>query len=487
MKQIRKSFFVFAAAAAILAALSVSPAASAQQIRYPEKVKAIFDEADAATTLSIRPVIGILAPYEAEAVVKAGGAPVVIPVESSVETLRSTVFSLDGIILGDGFVREDNPFSVLLYKVASDRNVPVFGSNSLTEEIDRGMFRMPSRIGTVGELVERAALYRRAKEIHGRIFTLDTHADLPDVYEDGYRLGRRADNQVNLAKMQEGMLDGTFLISYLGQKDFPDEESAVSYCTSQIEKIHADVEANSDNCVLVTTSEEAVSAKKAGKKCFFIGIENGFGIGKDIRNVRRYADMGVRYITLSHTYDNLICHTSSHSADTTLGLTAFGKKVVREMNRCGILVDCSHTSSGTFWDCIKYSKAPIICSHSGCKALFDHDRSITDDQLRALRDNGGVIQIYAVWNFQARKLDEADLDVYLDHIDHAVKVAGIDHVGIGVDMDGGGGYYGVFGCNDMLNITVGLLERGYSDSDLEKLWSGNFFRVLDAALAVARR
>ena len=234
MKQIRKSFFVFAAAAAILAALSVSPAASAQQIRYPEKVKAIFDEADAATTLSIRPVIGILAPYEAEAVVKAGGAPVVIPVESSVETLRSTVFSLDGIILGDGFVREDNPFSVLLYKVASDRNVPVLGSNSLTEEIDRGMFRMPSRIGTVGELVERAALYRRAKEIHGRIFTLDTHADLPDVYEDGYRLGRRADNQVNLAKMQEGMLDGTFLISYLGQKDFPDEESAVSYCPTQV-------------------------------------------------------------------------------------------------------------------------------------------------------------------------------------------------------------------------------------------------------------
>ena len=471
--------------ALLCAAISVSSFCFAQQIHYPDKVKALFEEADAATDLSLRPLIGIMAPYEADAVLKAGGAPVVIPAAADAMTLRSIAFSLDGIVLGDSFVREDDPFTVLLYKAAADRNVPVLGSNSLTGEIDRGLFRRPAKISSMEGLVARASLYRRAKEIHGRVFTLDTHADLPDVYEDGYRLGRRADNQVSIAKMQEGMLDGTFLISYLGQKDFPDEPSAVAYCTSQIEKIHEDIAENGDGCVLVTTPSEALEAKKLGKKAFFIGIENGFGIGDDIRNVRRYADMGVRYITLSHTYDNLICHTSSHSADTTKGLTPFGKKVVREMNRCGILVDCSHTSSGTFWDCIKYSKAPIICSHSGCKALFDHDRSLTDDQLRALKANGGVVQVYAVWNFQAPSLEEADLEVYLDHIDHAVKVAGVDHVGIGVDMDGGGGYYGVFGCNDMLNITVGLLERGYSEEDLAKLWSGNFFRVLDAARAAA--
>ena len=491
--------FIFSLCAALSALVS-----TAQTIHYPLDLKDVFERSDrilsglyydsASRFPDETPaMIGIYSsdPSEvtawSEAILRKGMLPIQLPFVASGETVADAdaiMSILSGVVFSENAVSLTDELSLILFKASCDWNVPVFGDNPLTQRINRALWRCQNRIANLDELLERASLYHRARLLQKKIFLVDTHADLPDVYNEGFRLGKRSTNQVSLRKMMEGGLNGTFLISYQGEKDQP-EENAVAYCMSQIEKIYADVAANPGRCEIVTTPADALRCKAEGKRAFFIGIENGKGIGRDLGNLKKYADMGVRYIGLTHTYDNLIAHSSSHSADTTKGLTAYGKEVVAEMNRLGIMVDCSHTSSGTFWDCIKYSKAPIICSHSGAKKLFRHDRSITDDQLRALRDNGGVIQVYAVWNFQSRDKYKVDIETYLDHIDHCVKVAGIDHVGIGVDMDGGGGYTGVFGSNDAVNITMGLMERGYSDEDIAKIWSGNLFRVLDRVIAVA--
>ncbi|MBR6931885.1 MAG: dipeptidase [Bacteroidales bacterium] len=491
----------------------VSPA---QTIRYPLDLKDLFERSDRVLsdlyydaserfTEAAPAMIGIYAPAPdtpgvreiAEAVVRKGMNPVVLPfgtegipadsgaaTDEAIAAADAIMSTLSGVVFPDGAVRNSDPMSLIYFKSVCDWNVPFLGDNPLTQRINRALWRCQNKIPDLDALLEEAALYHRARLLQKRIFLLDTHADLPDIYNEGFRLGRRSTNQVSLRKMMEGGLDGTFLISYQGEKDQP-EENAFAYCVSQIDKIYADVRANEGRCEIVTTPAEALRCKAEGKRAFFIGIENGKGIGRDIRNLRQLAERGVRYVSLTHTYDNIVAHSSSHSADTTRGLTPYGREVVAEMNRLGIMVDCSHASSGTFWDCIAVSKAPVICSHSGAKKLFNHNRNITDDQLRALRDNGGVIQIYAVWNFQSRDKYTTDIETYLDHIDHCVRVAGIDHVGIGIDMDGGGGYTGVFGSNDAVNITMGLLRRGYSDGDIEKIWSGNVFRVLERVIAMA--
>ena len=329
-------------------------------------------------------------------------------------------------------------------------------------------------------LVERAGVFQKAKDIHTRILSVDTHTDTPLWLKGGYSVGLRKDNQVNIQKMEEGKLDAQFLAAFLSQKEQDDEarQKMVAKCTSLIEGIHAEVEKYKDHCGIALTEADAWRLKAEGKKAFFIGIENGYGIGKDIKNIKKFKDMGVNYITLCHSYDNDICNSSTHTEDASKGLTDFGRKVVKEMNKQGVLIDLSHASEGTFWDVIKLSKDPIFASHSGVKALCDHDRNLTDEQLRALAKNGGVIQICIFKKYQNKVPAEACLVDVVNHIDHAVKVAGIDHVGIGSDFDGGGGLLGCNGDNDMINITVMLLDRGYNEEDIRKIWGGNFFRIL---------
>ena len=313
--------------------------------------------------------------------------------------------------------------------------------------------------------MKRAELFQMAKDIHTRILSVDTHTDTPLWFRGGYSVGVRKNNQVSIQKMEEGKLDAQFLAAFLGQKE-SDEASlqkAVETCGKLIEGIHADV-------------------KKEGKKAFFIGIENGYAIGSDIKNIKRYKDMGVNYITLCHSYDNHICNSSTNTQDGSKGLTTFGRKVVKEMNKVGMLIDLSHASEGTFWDVMKLSKDPVFASHSGVKALCNSDRNLTDDQLRALAKNGGVIQICIFRRYQNDNPSEASVVDVVRHIDHAVKVAGIDHVGIGSDFDGGGGLLGCNGDNDMINITVHLLDMGYSEEDIRKIWGGNFFRVMNEVI-----
>lgn len=330
-------------------------------------------------------------------------------------------------------------------------------------------------------LVKQAALYAQAKDIHSRIFSVDTHCDTPMGFARGGSLANRTERQqVSIPKMKEGHLDAQFLAAFLSQRELDDAsmQKAVENCQTIIDNIYKEVAKYPDYCGIAITEEDGLRLKAEGKKAFYIGIENGYGIGNDLKNIKKFYDQGVNYITLCHSSDNAICNSSTRTKDENKGLTEFGKKVVKEMNKVGMTIDLSHASMGTFWDVMKYSKLPVVCTHSGAKDVFFHDRNLNDDQLRALAKNGGVIQVCIFAGYMSPDRTKTNIDDVVAHIDHCVKVAGIDHVGIGSDFDGGGGVLGCRGSNDMIHITVKLLEKGYTEEQLEKIWGGNFFRVM---------
>lgn len=329
-------------------------------------------------------------------------------------------------------------------------------------------------------LINKADTFSLAKDIHSRILSIDTHTDTPLWFKDGYSVGLRKDNMVSIPKMEEGKLDAQFLAAFIwqGKRDDASSQKAVESTTRLIQSIYEEVEKYKDFCGIAITEEDLVRLKGEGKKAFFIGIENGYAIGKDLKNIEKYKQMGVNYITLCHSYDNDICHSSTHTEDASGGLTRFGREVVKEMNRLGIMVDVSHASEGTFWDAIKYSTQPIIASHSSARALCDHDRNLTDEQLRALAKNGGVVQLCLLDAYINKDSKAASVCDAAEHLDHMIKVAGIDHVGIGTDFDGGGGLKGCKGDNDLINLTVKMLEKGYTEEDLRKIWGGNLLRVM---------
>lgn len=342
--------------------------------------------------------------------------------------------------------------------------------------------------------------YKVAKRVHANSLSVDTHTDGPLGFSRGAEIGVRNANCVNVPKMQEGLLDSQFLAAFVGSnmrvnrdgkarsvakpltKETFDESNAT------VLKMIADTKAQaakySDICAMAYSEEDALENKRKGLKSIFIGVENGIGIGEDLSRIREYKSLGVKYVTLTHSYDNQICNSSTNTADASKGLTKFGKKAVQEMNRQGIIIDLSHASEGTFWDVMALSKAPVMCSHSGAREICDHDRNLTDEQLRALAKNGGVIQTVALGGYL--KKGKATLQDFIAHVDHMVKVAGIDHVGIGTDFDGGGGIEGLQGDNDMVNVTMALLQKGYSEEDLAKIWGGNFFRVMKEVEALAK-
>lgn len=332
-------------------------------------------------------------------------------------------------------------------------------------------------------LVTDAKTYRKAKEIHRRILSLDSHVDTPlNFKNEGYNFAVRDSGMVDLPKMQEGHLDAVFMAAYMGQgpRDKKSSNNAVEYISALINKIHQQASIHADLCGIATSEAELIKLKSEGKKALFIGIENGYGIGKDIENLQIYYDMGVRYMTLCHTKDNDICDTSSQTENEWGGLSPFGKKVIQEMNRLGIMIDVSHAGISTFNDVIKLSTKPIIASHSSVRSLCEHDRNLTDEQIKAIVQNNGVIQVCMVDMFINPDNTKASLEDAMEHIDHIVRIAGIDYVGIGSDFDGGGRLIGLEGTNDLINITVKLLERGYSEEDIAKIWGKNLLRVLNA-------
>jgi membrane dipeptidase len=387
--------------------------------------------------------------------------------------------------------------------------------------------------GCSRELAAGQRIIERAKLIHEKALTLDSHVDIPGTRYATEAIDPGIDHpklKCDLVKMNKGDVDGVFLAAYVRQRK-RDAEGYKNAYESAIGKLKAIRRLTEKmyprRCELATSPDDISRISKSSRKVIMIGLENGFAIGKDLSNIERFYRLGARYITLSHNGHNDICDSCNRrkrlgdkEAEHN-GLSKFGEKVVAKMNRLGVMVDVSHISVESFYDVIRVSKAPIIASHSGCRALADHSRNLYDEQLKALAKNGGVIQIVALGGFlklgvyERRKainilkkeLDDgginnkqfqermkeidakypsANLVDFVDHIEHAVKVAGIDHVGIGSDFDGGGGVTGFNDHSEALNVTIELVKRGYSAEDIFKIWGGNLLRVWREVEKVAR-
>jgi membrane dipeptidase len=376
-------------------------------------------------------------------------------------------------------------------------------------------------------------LARRADKIHASIMTIDTHCDTPmEFSENNFDLGKlHEDGCVDFPRMIAGGLHAEFFAVFIGQG--PRNDSTYRKVHSQtleiLDAIHKNVGKNSALAEIALSPEDGYRLKKDGKIAAYIGIENGYAIGKDISKIKEYYDLGARYITLSHTKNNDICDSSTDpGGPENNGLTPFGTEVVKEMNRLGMLIDISHISDKSFYDVLKLTRAPVIASHSSCRALCGSPRNLSDDMLLALKENGGVVQIcilssylktpepnpemearlndlkkkygdYSTLSDSLKKIVRKEYndirDKYeklatvkdlVDHIDHVVQVIGVDYVGIGSDFDGGGGIEGCKTVAEMKNITIELLRRGYTKSDIKKIWGGNFMRVFSKVEEMAK-
>jgi membrane dipeptidase len=376
---------------------------------------------------------------------------------------------------------------------------------------------------------------KKAAKIHAKALVIDTHADVPiNMMKDGFDVAIAHDyekdgSQIDFPRMKQGGMDGMFFAVYLAQGKRTPEGSAEAKqkALAIFDKIHEAVRLHPDVASIATSSKDAYRLKKEGKRAVFFGMENGWPIENDLKNLKMYHDLGLRYITLSHSINNDICDSSTDpDGPEHQGLSKFGEEVVQEMNRLGIMVDISHVSDSTFYDVIKLTKAPVIASHSSCRALCDVPRNMTDDMIKTLAKNGGVIQINFVPGFIKKpavqqelsmrairlKLRQTDLSPEdkkllqdemkemnkkneqhlptvsdaVDHIEHVIKLTSVDHVGIGMDLDGGGRVKGLNDVSQVGAITEELVKRGYAAREIEKIWGGNIMRVLDKVEKVAK-
>ena len=365
-------------------------------------------------------------------------------------------------------------------------------------------------------------------EVHKRVITIDTHCDTPMALLEGDLdvgvANKAPGSRVDFPRMEEGGLDAIFFAAFTSQRARNDENTQKAYelANEMIEKTYEVCKKYNNMAEVATTPEDVVRLEKEGKRAIYIGMENGFPLGQELDRVEEFYNKGVRYITLCHSSNNDVCDSSTDKKGPEFnGLSPFGKKVVKEMNRLGMMIDVSHISDKSFYDVVELSKVPVIASHSSVRAIAHHKRNMTDDMIKALAKNGGVIQICLLDDYikdpdtttvryqkeqelrkvfntsfakmsdeeqaevrrQWRELDEkypkqlptvADC---VDHIDHVKKLVGIDYVGIGSDFDGGGGLADCADVSQMPNITAEMLKRGYTEEEIAKVWGGNFLRV----------
>lgn len=332
------------------------------------------------------------------------------------------------------------------------------------------------------QFVNDASEFAQARRVHNSVLTLDSHCDTPMFFDQEVNLEHRDPKLlVDFPKMREGHLDVSTMVAYLPQGDCTPEASEAA--TAQAFKTLAEIEqrvAHAPGVVLAQHPAQLYRNKLEGKLSVMRGIENGYAIGKDLQNVEKFARMGVVYITLCHNGDNDICDSARRSSQRHGGLSAFGRDVVREMNRCGLMVDLSHAAETSFYDALQCSTTPIVCSHASSRAMCNHPRNLTDDQLRALAQAGGVAQVTLYHGFL--RLEEEGIPATVTdgvrHLMHMIDVAGIDHVGIGTDFDGDGGVPGCACASELINFTRLLLAEGLTIHDLQKIWGGNWLRVM---------
>lgn len=335
-------------------------------------------------------------------------------------------------------------------------------------------------------LVRQAADFRAANDVHDRVLTLDTHCDTPMFFPRDVHFDRRDPKLlVDIQKMTEGRQDATIMVAYLPQPKIGETFSSkvefdvagpTEYADLIFDKIEAIVQQNKDYVSIARTPSDLYEDKRHGRKSIMLGIENGLALGGNPANVKHFAQRGVVYITLCHNGDNDICD-SARGCNTHNGVSRLGEKVIGEMNRYGIMVDLSHASEKSFYDALEISGTPIVCSHSSARALCDHPRNLTDEQMRALAAKGGVAQTTLYHGFLRTGGEATVLDA-IAHLEHAISVMGIDHVGIGTDFDGDGGIRGLADSSEIINFTRMLLARRYSERDIQKIWGGNFMRVM---------
>ena len=329
-------------------------------------------------------------------------------------------------------------------------------------------------------LIQEAASFKEAKRLHNRILTLDSHCDTPMFFDQQIDFASRDPKiLVDLHKMSEGHLDATIMVAYLKQLELTDE--ALLAATAKADRILNEIEAMvAKSCSYVDiayTPADLYRLKSEGKKAIMLGIENGYAIGNDISNIERFRNRGVVYMTLCHNGNNQLCGSARFN-DEGLGVNAFGEQVIKEMNRVGMMVDISHAGEQTFYDALNISSKPIVASHSSARALCNHPRNLTDEQLKALAAKGGVAQVTLYSGF-LKKEGMATIQNAIDHLNHMVNIMGIEHVGIGTDFDGDGGITGCASASELINFTRCLLKERYSEEDIRRIWGGNFLRVME--------
>lgn len=406
------------------------------------------------------PLIGITSDSSySEAVQKEGGVPLVLPPYDNADMLVNLLNTIDGIL----FTHEPAP---LLTQLTSNRQIPTL---SVRQE-------NPS----IQELVYEASLFKTAKSLHNRILTLDSHCDTPMFFDQQINFASRDPKiLVDLHKMTEGHLDATIMVAYLEQLGLTDEDllAATAKADRILNEIEAMVAKSNQFVNIAYTPMDLYRLKAERKKAIMLGIENGYAIGQDLQNVERFRNRGVVYMTLCHNGNNQLCG-SAKGNDEGLGVNAFGEQVIHEMNRVGMMVDISHAGIQTFYDTLDISTKPIVASHSSSRALCNHPRNLTDEQLRALATKGGVAQV-TLYNGFLKEEGQATLQDAINHLNHMVDIMGIEHVGIGTDFDGDGGIIGCASASELINFTRCLLKERYSEEDIRRIWGGNFLRVME--------
>ncbi len=315
------------------------------------------------------------------------------------------------------------------------------------------------------------------------MFVLDSHCDTPSqIFRSGLDLSKENENaHVDFPKLRRGGVDGAFFALYIPAEMDSDPDRAFEYAKKLYAGVASCVDANPGISAFAVSGAQALENKANGRFSVFLGLENGSPIGTSLERLHWFHNAGIGYVTLCHSENNLICDSCAPTVKRWGGLSPFGREVVAEMNRLGMLVDVSHVSDDSFFDVLEHSSKPVVATHSCCRALADHPRNMTDDMIRALAAAGGVIQInfYPVFLDSSYESRMPSCSRIVDHIDHVVELVGIDHVGLGSDYDGIEiTPEGMEDISKFHKVFDELRRRGYSEADLAKIASENFFRIL---------